>query len=579
MMRDPGRALPRPGAGFALANGGRAFRHRNYRLFFGGQLISLVGTWMQQVAQAWLVLELTNDPFVLGLVAALAFLPVLILGLFGGLIADALPKRQTLIVTQTVQMMLAFILFGLVVTDTVQVWQILVLATILGITNAVDMPTRQAFTVEMVGREDVPNAVALNSAIFNGARIVGPAIAGLTIGAFGGDVSPAFLLNGLSFLAVIVAYAAMREDELVHSRRIRPPALRARGRLVAGRGPALRPPDAMLVLLATVTVGIVSTFAMNFGVIIPALAREVLETDATGFGFLMAATGIGSLVAALGIAFSGRSRPVIIPVGAIVLGVALLVTSVVNLYPVALVAMMFVGFGAIAMAATANTTIQLAVPDELRGRVISVYTTVFVGSTPIGGLFMGWVASSFGVEVAVALSGVGALAAGAASLVWLRRIQRRRGVALTAAASTKRREPVPVDPAAAGGPQPRPRDPADGGRGDVRRDHERDAQPRGGSAQVTLDVEDVLELLHPAHHLRELGDRCHLERHHDLGRVVRVDADVRGQDVDLVLGHHLGDVRQQARPVVRLDADRDRVGLRRGGLPLDVDEPARPRAR
>ena len=156
------------------SRGTMAFQHRNYRIFFGGQAVSLVGTWMQQVAQAWLVLELTSDPLVLGLTTALAFLPVLLLGLFGGLIADALPKRQTLIVTQAVQMTLAFVLFALVVTDTVQVWQILVLATILGITNAVDMPTRQAFTVEMVGREDVANAVALNSAILTAPGSSGP---------------------------------------------------------------------------------------------------------------------------------------------------------------------------------------------------------------------------------------------------------------------------------------------------------------------------------------------------------------------------------------------------------------------
>src|SRR5262245_10650495 len=210
------RGTPRstPAPRFALANGGRAFKHRNYRLFFGGQLISLVGTWMQQVAQAWLVLQLTHDPLILGLTTALAFLPVLVLGLFGGIIADALPKRQTLMVTQAVQMTLGFVPVGLGGTDTVQVWQILWLATLLGITNAVDMPTRQAFTVEMVGREDISNAVALNSAIFNGARIIGPAIAGLTIGFFGGDVSVAFLVNGFSFLAVIIAYAAMRDEDL-----------------------------------------------------------------------------------------------------------------------------------------------------------------------------------------------------------------------------------------------------------------------------------------------------------------------------------------------------------------------------
>ena len=451
MTSDSTRAAPRPGRGFALANGGRAFRHRNYRLFFGGQLVSLVGTWMQQVAQAWLVLDLTNDPLILGLATALAFLPVLILGLFGGLIADALPKRPTLITTQAIQMTLAFILFALSVTDTVQVWHILVLATILGITNAVDMPTRQAFTVEMVGREDVPNAIALNSAIFNGARIVGPAIAGLTIGLFGGNVSPAFLINGLSFFAVILAYLAMRQDELHHvGSYTRPRSIREVGSTLADGLRYVRHND--MVLLATVSVGVVSLFGMNFGVIIPALARVVLESDATGYGFLMTATGIGSLVAALGIAFSGRSRPAIIPLGAIILGIALLATSLVHGFAVAMVTMTFVGFGAIAMAATANTTVQLAVPDELRGRVISVYTTVFVGSTPLGGLLMGWIASSVSVDAAIAVGGVGSLVAGLGVLVWLRRIQARRGVPLMAAAASPKRQhvPTPVAGAASG---------------------------------------------------------------------------------------------------------------------------------
>jgi MFS family permease len=437
-----------PSRGFALANGGRAFRHRNYRLFFGGQLVSLIGTWMQQVAQAWLLLDLTNDPIVLGLAAALAFLPVLILGLFGGLIADALPKRKTLIVTQTVQMTLAFVLFALVITDAVQVWQILLLATLLGITNAVDMPTRQAFVVEMVGREDVPNAIALNSAVFNGARIAGPAIAGITIGLFGGNVAPAFFINGASFLAVIFAYLAMRESELTHNGGYARPGSVAEIRTSLADGLRyVRGND--LILLATVTVGIVSTFAMNFGVVIPAYARVVLETDATGFGLLMAATGIGSLVAALGIAFSGQSRPVIMPIGAVVLGIALVATSFIHVFAIAVFAMLFVGFGAIGMAATANTTVQLGVTDELRGRVISVYTTVFVGTTPIGGLFMGWIASTFSVEMAMALGGVGALGAGLGTLVWLRRIQARRGVALTAPARIRRGEAVAPDAAAA----------------------------------------------------------------------------------------------------------------------------------
>jgi MFS family permease len=446
MMRDPARDLPAPGlpapasrSGSRLANGARAFRHRNYRLFFGGQLVSLIGTWMQQVAQSWLVLQLTHDPLALGAVSALAFLPVLVLGLFGGLIADSLPKRRTLIATQAVQMTLAFILFGLVVTGLVQVWMIMVLALCLGVTNAVDMPTRQAFTVEMVGREDVPNAVALNSAIFNAARIIGPAVAGLTIGLFGGDVAIAFLLNGISFAAVIVAYAAMREREL-HT----PPVI-ARARSVAEvRGQLaegihyVRRND--MVLLVVVTVGVVSTFAMNFGVMIPALADEVLHTDATGFGFLMTATGIGSLVAALGIAFSGRSRPAIVPLGALVLGGALVAASMTQAYWPSMVTMVFVGLGAIGMAATANTTVQLAAPDALRGRVVSVYTTVFVGSTPLGGLLMGWLARSFGVDVSMLVAGVASLAMGGVSLLWLRRI--RSGPLLAPTKVASRSEPV-----------------------------------------------------------------------------------------------------------------------------------------
>jgi MFS family permease len=423
-MREPARGLPPPRSGFALANGSRALRHRNYRLFFAGQLTSLVGTWMQQVAQAWLVLELTNDPLILGVVTALAFLPVMILGLFGGLIADALPKRRTLMATQTVQMLLAFALFTLVVTGTVQVWHILVLAFLLGVTNAVDMPTRQAFTVEMVGREDVANAVALNSAVFNGARIIGPAVAGLTIGAFGGDVSVAFLINGISFLAVIIAYGAMRQADLHVPPPIRRPRTLGEVRTTLVEG--LRyVRHTELVLMIVVTVGLASTFGMNFGVIIPALARDVLHTDATGYGFLMTASGIGSLAAALTIAFSGRSLPIVVPAGATVLGLGLISAALVHAFPVALLIMGFVGLGAIGMAATANTTIQLAVPDHLRGRVISVYTTVFIGSTPAGGLLMGAIASSFGVDVSLVVAGVTCVVTGFAGFVWLRRIRAR----------------------------------------------------------------------------------------------------------------------------------------------------------
>jgi MFS family permease len=408
--------------GLSLRTGSRAFAHRNYQLFFGGQAVSLVGTWMQTVAQAWLILQLTSDPIWLGLLSALQFLPVMILGLFGGLIADALPKRKTLIATQTVQMLLAFVLFGLSVGGVVQVWEILVLATLLGVTNAVDMPTRQSFVVEMVGREDIANAVALNSAMFNGARIVGPAIAGITIGIF--SISSAFLINGLSFLAVIVAYLAMRDEDLHSPARYNRPGTVAEVRrtLAEGLGYVRR---TEIVLMTTVMVGVVSTFGMNFGVMIPALAYDILHTDAMGYGFLMAASGIGAMTAALLIAFSGRQRRVFIPAGAILLGVGLVLGATIHVFLLAIPAMVIVGFGAIGMAATANTTIQLAVPDELRGRVISVYTTVFVGSTPVGGLIVGFIASRLGVDVSLAVGGFACVVAGCLGWVWLRRIKAR----------------------------------------------------------------------------------------------------------------------------------------------------------
>ena len=249
---------------------GASLAHRNFRLFFAGQLVSLVGTWMQTVAQGWLVLTLTNDPFALGIVTACQFLPVLLFGLFGGVIADALPKRQTLIVTQIVALILALTLGILVVTNLVQVWMIYLLAIGLGFVNAVEMPVRQSFVVEMVGRPDVANAVALNSATFNLARVVGPAVAGLVIGLIG--IAACFFLNAASFLAVLVAYLLMRDSELLPSPRIAVPhSVRAiAAQLREGLGYVRRTPT---VRLAIVTLGVVATAGMNFSVLVPVYAQ------------------------------------------------------------------------------------------------------------------------------------------------------------------------------------------------------------------------------------------------------------------------------------------------------------------
>jgi len=405
------------GGGF---RGAPAFRHRNYRLFFAGQAVSLVGTWMQQVAQGWLVLQLTHDPLWLGLVAAAQFGPVIVLGLFGGVIADHLPKRQTLLVTQAASMVLAFALFGLTATGLVEVWHVMVLAALLGVASAFDMPARQAFAIEMVGREDVTNAVGFNAALFNGSRVVGPAIAGLLIGAF--DISAAFLINGLSFLAVIAAYMAMRDSEL----RPMEPLARPRGwhdvveNLAEG---ARYVRDTPLVLLSCVVVGLGATFGMNFQVLVPPLADDVLGVGASGFGFLMAASGVGSLAAALMIAFSLRVRARWIAIGAVALGVGSLFLAWSPSYPVALLAMLVAGAGGITMAVTANTTIQTGVPDQLRGRVMSVYTTVFAASVPVGGLLAGWIASRWGVGTAFAAGGIVTLAIGVWSWFWVMRVR------------------------------------------------------------------------------------------------------------------------------------------------------------
>jgi MFS family permease len=409
---QPGQAAaqPAPAAPSRWPQGLSAFRHRNFRLFWVGMLISLIGTWMQTIGQAWLVLQMTNDPLALGIVAAAQFTPVLILGLFGGIVADAVSKRKALYFTQTAAGLLALVLGILVATNQVQVWQVYLLALLLGVVNAFDMPVRQSFVVEMVGREDVANAVALNSAVFNMSRIVGPAIGGLAIAAIG--LAPLFLVNAASYIAVIIGLALMRSSDLhsvVHvvvERSVRSVV----DRLAEGLHYVRRDRQ---IFLAISVLTVVSTFALNFTVLIPLLARDVLHGDADTYGFLMAASGFGSLVSALVIAFGARPTMLRLLTGAATTGLGLIAVSFSRSVPVSLVFMFVVGWGTIAMAATCNTIIQLNVPDVLRGRVMSVYTTLFVGSTPIGGIFAGSLAALGGAALALGVGGVIAvLAAG-----------------------------------------------------------------------------------------------------------------------------------------------------------------------
>jgi MFS family permease len=401
---------------FGPTRGFRALRHRNYRLFWSGQLVSLAGTWMQTVAQAWLILLLTNDPFWLGIEAAVRFAPILVFGLFGGVIADQFPKRRTLVATQASQMVLALALGILAATGVVQVWHVLLLSFLLGCTNAIDLPMRQAFVVEMVGRDDVGNAVALNSAVFNVARIVGPAIGGLAIAAFG--VATCFFLNGMSFLAVIAGLLAMRETDFVaHERSPRPTTVSGvLENLAEGLRYVRQTP---IVLLAISVGGLVSLFAINYTVTIPAIANNVLDSGASGYGFLQAAQGVGALAAALAIAMSIRPSVRVLIGGGIVLGVLEIALAASRIFPLSMLLVFGMGAATIALGATSNTVIQLAVPDRLRGRVISVYTTVFAGSTPIGGPLTGWIASGWSVPIAVGLGGFLALLTALAGLACL----------------------------------------------------------------------------------------------------------------------------------------------------------------
>jgi len=423
-----------------------ALRHRNYQLFFVGQGLSLIGTWMTAVAQSWLVLQITGNPFDLGLLAVAQFTPVLILGLFGGLIADSLPKRPTMYVTQIVAMGISFLLFILAATHTVQLWHVFVLAVVMGIRNSFDMPTRQAFAVEMGSREDIGNAVALNSALFNGARVVGPAIAGLAIGAFG--VASAFLIDAISFLAVLVALFAMNEDKLRQAPRLaQMQSVRAViDNLAEGLGYVRR---TGVVLLSVTVIGVVATFGINFSVVIPPLAALTLNVGPVGYGFLMAASGVGSLVAALLIAFRG-TRPSRMLLGALIMGAAEIVMGGSNSFQLDLALMFTAGAGAISMMATANTTIQLAVPDALRGRVMSVYTTVFAGTSPIGGLAIGAIAANAGAPAALFVGGLISVLVSVAGVVWYRAL--RSSGQIPARVSSRR--PVAVPSGSLGPPGP-----------------------------------------------------------------------------------------------------------------------------
>ena len=391
--------------GFGLSRTFAALRHRNYRLFFFGQLVSLIGTWMQNVAQAWLVYELTNSPFKLGVVSFCAGVPVLLFSLWAGVVADRVPKRRLLVVTQTVMMTLAFILAADMFLGTIQWWHIAIMAFLLGTANAFDGPTRQAFVVEMVGRNELMNAIALNSAMFNTARIVGPALAGIILAAVG--AAWCFVLNGVSFLAVIAGLVLMDVKPYVGAIPTESPLKQMReGVSYIWHHPTVRP----LITLVAVS----NMFALGYMALLPAFAQDVLHAGKVGYGFMSTAIGVGALAGALVIASLGdyQRKGLILTAGNLLFPVMVIALSLSKSFHLTMGCLVVAGFGFMAQNATANTLVQTTVPDTLRGRVMSIYMMVFVGFFPIGSLIAGAMAERFGVPVGAAFGGIIALAYG-----------------------------------------------------------------------------------------------------------------------------------------------------------------------
>jgi predicted MFS family arabinose efflux permease len=392
----------------------RSLRVRNFRLFIFGMLVSGVGSWIGFVAAPLLVLQLTHSGVMLGLDAALGTLPVLVFGAWGGLIADRFDNRLAQIWTQVAYCVLTLVLWSLVVTGIVEVWMVFVISFLLGVAFAVDMPVRQSFYLEMVGPEDLTNAMSLNTATFTGARIIGPVVAGVLIGVWG--IAPAFLVDAVSYLAVVAALVAMRTSEL-HKRERVP---RARGQVREGlryvaKTRTLRVP---MLLMAVVFVA-----GYNFSVLLPLLATDTFGGTAATFGRMLALFGVGSLTGAL--VMAGRTSRADVPRMAwlaLVVGVLSILLAVAPVLPAAWALLPFLGAAYIAFPVAGNSTLQLTAADEMRGRVMSIYTVVFIGSTPIGGPIAGWVGEHLGPRVGLAGGGAIAMLAAAVALLALRRM-------------------------------------------------------------------------------------------------------------------------------------------------------------
>jgi MFS family permease len=377
----------------------QALHHRNYRLYWAGQLISLIGTWMQSTAQQWLVYRLTGSPALLGVVTFLNSLPALLLSLFAGVLVDRVDKRKALVFTQAAMMLLAFVLAALTMTHVVQYWHILVLAALLGTVNTFDMALRQAFTVEMVGKEDLMNAIALNSSIFNGARLIGPAVAGLLVAAVGEAV--AFGLNGLSFVAVIAGLLMMVLPAHV------PPANRPNPFAELHEGLSYIGGNRTVMALGFVA-AIPSIFGFSYSTLIPVMAGDVLRLGADGYGWLVSAVGLGALVAAFSLAALGGypRKGQLLTLATFVFAGALAGFALSHSLIVSLGALALAGWAMVTHLATTNTLLQLEIPDALRGRVMSAYVWCVAGTAPLGAIFYGQLAQAYGAPFTILVGAV-----------------------------------------------------------------------------------------------------------------------------------------------------------------------------
>ena len=374
-------------------------QHRNFQLFIGGQLVSLIGTWMQTTAQLWLVYKLTNSAALLGFFGFANQIPILVLASVGGYLGDHYNRWYGVIATQTASMLLAFVLAGLTLTGLIREWEIILIAFLVGVVNAFDVPIRQSFFVEMVGKEDLPNAIALNSSIFNGARVVGPAIAGFAIAWVGEGWC--FMLNGISFLAVIGALLAMRVSHAKPQPSKESP-LRA---FIEGFRYAMSdvPVRSVLLLLS-----VLSLFGLQYSVFLPIFADGILHGGAKGMGFLMSSAGVGAVIGALYFAgrtsYTGLARW--IAATSMVCAIGLMIFSQSRFFALSAVVIFFVGFAATVQMAATNTIVQSRVPDALRGRVMAVYATKFMGVQPIGSLIAGGVAKRIGAPNTLTIFGL-----------------------------------------------------------------------------------------------------------------------------------------------------------------------------